>query len=450
MRSRSLTETEADTETTTKQKPQKANTKLKKRKTRAGAYGQRADYRDHNAAEHYSALERHARTSSAAKDTLNKVPRPSAIRLSKLGFQPIERIRNLPEYAAAGLRDADTSKYLPSLSITTVEEFLGLIRGAPKELAEDLGTSEDKLIDLYNAAIASQLPSISSETVEDLLAETYSFGLPLEAPPELTDAALAVTPDIEMDMAASESLEDKPELQEESVSLIDQHMPPIRNQGKRGTCVAFSTCAVMEYMSSTAGKPAQHLSVQYLYWLAKGRDRYPKEGTWLTYSFPVAKEQGTCKELLWPYEPDFIAGDLTHGNPPDGELCRDDASTNTFARAIRIRDYREPRAIKEQLAQGRPVAIAIPVFKSWYDDVATRLSGNIHLPLKSDRFALSGHALVLVGYGDDELEPGGGYFIVRNSWGEGWARDSPFGAGYGYISYGYIQRFNADAWTGTV
>jgi hypothetical protein len=52
--------------------------------------------------------------------------------------------------------------------------------------------------------------------------------------------------------------------------------------------------------------------------------------------------------------------------------------------------------------------------------------------------------------GEDELEPGGGYFIVRNSWGEGWARESPFGSGYGYISYGYIQRFNADARTGTI
>jgi len=425
MRSRYLTKTEEETETTAQQEPQKTKTKVRKRKARAAAHG-------HNAA------------------ASTNVATPSAIRISKLHFQPIEKIQDLPEYAAAGLRETDTSRYLPSLSITTVEEFLGLIRGAPRELAEDLGTSEDQLIDLYNAAIASQLPAMSAETMDDLLAEKYSFGLPLEAPPELADAALAVTPDIEMDIPSSESLDAHAELQEESASLIDEHMPPIRNQGKRGTCVAFSTCAVMEYAASRAGKPDQHLSVQYLYWLVKGRDGYPKDGTWLTHSFPVAKELGTCKESLWPYEPDFIAGDLTHGDPPDEELCKVDAATNAFARAIRIRDYRDPRAIKEQLAQGRPVAIAIPVFKSWYDDAATRLSGNIHLPLKSDRYALSGHALVLVGYGEDELEPGGGYFIVRNSWGEGWARDSPFGSGYGYISYGYIQRFNADAWTGTM
>lgn len=436
MATRSLTEAQEETRTASKVKTQKAKSQAATRKPSAEHF-------------HTVAKRKTQKSPAATHSTSKESSEPSPIRLAKLRFQPIEKIQALPEYEAAGLKESDTTKYLPSLSINTVEEFLGLIRGVTRELAEDLGTTEDKLVDLYNAAVASQLPALSPQTMDSLLEEEYSFGSSLEAPPSET-ASLGVSPDIEMDMSASESLSAELSALKATVNLIDQHMPPIRDQGKRGTCVAFSTCAVMEYMTSRANKPNQNFSEQYLYWVVKKFDGYPKDGTWLTFSFPIAKEGGTCKESLWPYEPDSIPNDLTHGHPPDELACKTDALTNALARAIRIREYRRPESIKAQLAQGRPVAIAIPVFKSWYDDPASRLSGNIHLPLKSDRFALSGHAIVLVGYGDDESEPGGGYFIVRNSWGGRWGRESPFSAGYGYISYAYIERFNADAWTGVI
>jgi hypothetical protein len=48
-----------------------------------------------------------------------------------------------------------------------------------------------------------------------------------------------------------------------------------------------------------------------------------------------------------------------------------------------------------------------------------------------------GHALTLVGYQDDERAPGGGYFLVRNSW-QPWAWEGVWQAGYGYIPYAYI------------
>jgi hypothetical protein len=53
---------------------------------------------------------------------------------------------------------------------------------------------------------------------------------------------------------------------------------------------------------------------------------------------------------------------------------------------------------------------------------------------------IGGHSMCFVGYQDDANSPGGGYFILRNSWGSGWAPDSPHGAGYGTIPYEYIQK----------
>jgi hypothetical protein len=46
-------------------------------------------------------------------------------------------------------------------------------------------------------------------------------------------------------------------------------------------------------------------------------------------------------------------------------------------------------------------------------------------------------------YKDSPQGPGGGYFLVRNSWSTSWAYDSPYGAGNGTIPYQYIED---DAW----
>jgi C1A family cysteine protease len=54
-----------------------------------------------------------------------------------------------------------------------------------------------------------------------------------------------------------------------------------------------------------------------------------------------------------------------------------------------------------------------------------------------------GHAMCLIGYQDDAGAPDGGYFILRNSWGQGWGAQCPFGAGNGTIPYQYIAN---DCW----
>jgi C1A family cysteine protease len=52
-----------------------------------------------------------------------------------------------------------------------------------------------------------------------------------------------------------------------------------------------------------------------------------------------------------------------------------------------------------------------------------------------------GHGVLIVGYTDDSTAPGGGYFLVKNSWGTGWGEAGYFRIGYSelknVVQFGY-------------
>jgi hypothetical protein len=98
-------------------------------------------------------------------------------------------------------------------------------------------------------------------------------------------------------------------------------------------------------------------------------------------------------------------------------------------------------AYKTQLDKAWPIAVAIPTYDSWFRNEEVRRSGRITMRI-GDEAQAEGHALVVVGYQNSASSPGGGFFIVRNSW-AGWAYESLYGAGYGTIPYQYITD---DAW----
>lgn len=75
-----------------------------------------------------------------------------------------------------------------------------------------------------------------------------------------------------------------------------------------------------------------------------------------------------------------------------------------------------------------------------------QLSGDIPMPLPGS-VPDGGHAMCVVGYGFDDGYLGGGYVIVRNSWGTGWASQSEFGAGYGKLPFAYLRQFGWEAFS---
>jgi C1A family cysteine protease len=214
-------------------------------------------------------------------------------------------------------------------------------------------------------------------------------------------------------------------------------MPPIRDQGQRGTCVAFGATAVNEFPHS---RPID-LSEQYLYARIKQIDGVPNEcGTWLAKAVVVLAANGECREALMPYNP----------NPPCNQ--NDNISGSADADAL---NYRVPlnqlnphdvNGFKIAVANHKVVGFCIPVYNSWYQSGDTYRTGRITMRIGNEP-AIGGHCMCVVGYQDDSGTPGGGYFIIRNSWGTVWAYQSPYGAGNGTIPYQYIANDGNEAAT---
>ena len=139
------------------------------------------------------------------------------------------------------------------------------------------------------------------------------------------------------------------------------------------------------------------------------------------------------------------------------------------AAAYKIPSYQSlpPRsidAIKATLLNEQLVSIGVPMFKnSWDQSGFVEEFGEIALPLtRSDPMTgtevlldtyVGGHALAIVGFQDtpdpndlDEYRTGGGYFIVKNSWGTSWAWNNTLHSpGFGQLPYEYVRKYNWEA-----
>jgi len=324
---------------------------------------------------------------------------------------------------------------LRSLWITTVEELVTTAyeEKGRKGLAAllNLKTSE------VEAMAQDLMPLVPEEIRQQIGVIPRAFGLGAW---DEFDAARprSLFPELEV-----------PEALPARVSLVDR-MPAIRHQGVRGTCVAHACTAVREYLT---GDRQADLSEQFLYWAARRNLILPvlknRPGSLLVYGMQALQDYGICSEADWPYNPNPISGNEEQGHPPPEILEK--------AKAYCIRKYvflwpRDVQHLKAHLAGGYPIAFTVPTFGYWNAIMITR-TGAIRMPMSPEgtrnpiAWLESAHAMCLVGYQDDESVPGGGYFIVRNSWGTGWASQCPDGSGYGWLPYDYLQKYGLTAFT---
>ena len=323
--------------------------------------------------------------------------------------------------------------------IISIQEFLALtdlssIRG---RLAAMLGVDEPGLQNLINDA-RQQLHAMrgAGEEDEGLAALDYASGA-LEMPAVMRDEPQYERIPHETPLPPALSYSDE--------------LPPIRNQGSRGSCVAHAAAAVREFMEiqrlkhNPDFKPnSVDFSEQFIYWWCKEQDGLPDvDGTYPYLGIQCLAEAGVAQEKTWAYNPHPRPGDEGQGPPPPGAI--EEAGRYRISRAIHLRPD-DIESMKAALLQGKSVMITIPMFDSWYRSKTTRKFGKINLPLP-DEATVGAHAMALVGYVDDADAPGGGYFILRNAW-RPWGRQNPLGEGLGTIPYDFLRQHNNIADTG--
>jgi C1A family cysteine protease len=312
---------------------------------------------------------------------------------------------------------------LAELWLTTAEELVSAARQPDGEasLVTFLGLPASQVEAVVNAAV-DVLPADVSFDEEELV------DLPLGALP-VDDVA---SPDDE-----PVSFADLPP----AVDLRAQ-LPAVRNQGSRGTCVAHAAAAVREFLTGATSASAD-LSEQFLYWACKQRDGHPSQfGTWIRVAMAVLLDTGICPETVWPYKKAVVANNEGQGPPP----ANAEAQSAPFkVISTKKLEARWLHGLKEALADGQPVAFSVSIFQSWQNPWSFR-TGDVRLPLPGEK-DLGGHAMVMVGYTDDHDVPGGGYFIVRNSWGERYGQQGKIAPGYCRLPYAFVQQYGWEAFT---
>lgn len=186
----------------------------------------------------------------------------------------------------------------------------------------------------------------------------------------------------------------------------------IGDQGRSGSCVGWAAAdAVLRWHFVQAGwiRPENHLSVRFTWMASKETDEFTSaattfiepEGTSLKAALDIARRYGSVLDEDLPF-----AG---------GQLFPDTAQV-FYAKAARLKiaSYINLElsltSWRRWIASNGPILVRLDVDQTW-DEVGADGVLATYRP----ETASGGHAVALVGYDRNG-------FIVRNSWGAGWAK----------------------------
>lgn len=241
-----------------------------------------------------------------------------------------------------------------------------------------------------------------------------------------------------------------------SASSLISRYGPARNQGHVGTCTAFGTVAIVEGQCSIK----VDLAEAFVYGLTKATDGHPDaDGSRLCDSTPILSQYGVCCEQTWPYREDRDYLRLR----PSAEAFAEASKYQLLEAAMSV-EPTDKNAVRTHIAAGHPVAISVAIYRSTMNSLRFHDEGRFLMKLGLLDTVAGYHAMCAVAYLDNAYliehgfaeEPGGGAFLVRNSWGPSWARNNPqaklFGgeAGYALMPYAYLENYCFEAYTAVV
>lgn len=258
----------------------------------------------------------------------------------------------------------------------------------------------------------------------------------------------------------------------------------VRDQANRGTCWAFTAIGALESRDLVVGNTRKNYSEQYMVSVHQNRAFLDNvfdygEGDWTNNALDTFASRPLAPENAWTYNPAMNRGESGYGGVCDGYtgFCSESRSQSPTvcarlradlfcgfeemnyvgpetARADRSRVVWSndvfggslPLAtIRSLLDGGQTLQVSFGVHPGFDDPNAGSAEFRGYVTDFTDR-SRGGHAALIVGFVPDALASGvaptlpggtgGGWFVLRNSWGCGVADK-----GYYYVPVRYVQRF---------
>ena len=196
---------------------------------------------------------------------------------------------------------------------------------------------------------------------------------------------------------------------------------PVKNQGRCGSCWAFSATGAIEGAYAIAGNPLTSLSEQEIVSCDEGNDGC--RGGAMYNAFKFVEANGLCTEEAYPY---------TSGGGITGTCNKSSCTAAVTIKSFTDVPANNEVALKAAVAQ-QPVSVGIEadqsVFQLYKGGVmdSKRCGDDIDL------------GVLIVGYG---TENGKDYWKVKNAWGPSWGMEGYILIGRGEDICGISQQPN--------
>jgi hypothetical protein len=216
---------------------------------------------------------------------------------------------------------------------------------------------------------------------------------------------------------------------------LSDGLPPVGDQGADSSCVGwalgyyYKTFQEHQEYGWNLNLPQYQFSPAWLYNQRSTVDCSRDAGMSFFDGLAILRDKGAVTLTAMPITP----GDTCTQPGPGLMEWAWPYHIEGFANVFAGTGQANLSILKTLLAEGQPIAIAVPVYDSFFGISAAHPVVPRHRPGETIR---GGHALLIIGY-DDAV----GGFMVVNSWGTGWGR-----AGYAYLAYDFVQYDCFEAW----
>jgi len=215
--------------------------------------------------------------------------------------------------------------------------------------------------------------------------------------------------------------------------IFDHWNFTVRSQGDRNTCSVFTITGAVEFALAERQRRATRLSVEFLNWASNSTIGREQDGGFFSDLWKGFESYGICEEADMPYAPQFDP----ELRPPEAVLQHARAIREVGLQLHWIKRWDPNKGltdaqfaeVKQTLRRGWPVCGGFlwPKQARWKEGV---------LEMAPRSGVRDGHSVLLVGFRDEDAQPGGGVFLIRNS---------SKGPRDGAMSYEYVRRYMNDA-----